>query len=123
MALEALEFHIEGMLEDGDEIPDPEAVAHVLSEDVYLVGMVDVALPEQPKRWRNIVTPRAPLSSPKLHGGNCRGCIVSSQLCGMQRLQYGLGVLGNNTKQGAGGSIGITRPGFPLFHIAGRKTE
>ena len=40
MAEEALNFHIRGMLEDGDAIPTPSAVEAILKEPENLEGMV-----------------------------------------------------------------------------------
>ena len=54
MAEEALQFHIEGMLEDGDKIPRPtsfeNAKAKGLFADALLQFMINVRLPGKVKR-------------------------------------------------------------------------
>ena len=53
MAEEALQFHIEGMLEDGDPIPAPSPVAAVAAEahaDGAALMLVRVRLPGRAKR-------------------------------------------------------------------------
>lgn len=47
MAKEALEFHIEGMIEDGEEIPEPSKFPDVIAEygeknDFLVIGINDV---------------------------------------------------------------------------------
>ena len=39
MAVEALLFHIEGMMEDGDPIPEPSGLKDVLTEPCYFNPM------------------------------------------------------------------------------------
>lgn len=46
---EAIEFHVDGMLADGDPVPEPQPIEHHLPDEVYERGiwaLVDVELPE-----------------------------------------------------------------------------
>jgi predicted RNase H-like HicB family nuclease len=49
MAREALEFHIEGLLEEGLPLPDGQHTHHTPPEDARL-ALIEVALPEAAKR-------------------------------------------------------------------------
>jgi predicted RNase H-like HicB family nuclease len=51
MAAEALAFHIDGMREDGQEIPNPSALAEVMSERANRDAVAFlVAVPDHPER-------------------------------------------------------------------------
>lgn len=54
MALEALSFHIEGMVEDNEDIPAPmsmdDAMAHAFAKNAMAFFKVDAAVPVRAKR-------------------------------------------------------------------------
>lgn len=52
MAQEALEFHIEGMKEDGEPIPQPSALEEILADPDYAdaLAYVVVSVPDGPER-------------------------------------------------------------------------
>lgn len=48
---EALQFHIDGIVEDNEELPMPQAVEEVDADDAIMVTMTPVILPAKSKRF------------------------------------------------------------------------
>lgn len=64
MAEEALAFHLEGLVEDGEAIPEPSSLEDVMSNNDNLSRVaVLVALKPRPPRWCASTSPFPKMSS------------------------------------------------------------
>lgn len=83
MAKEAIELHIEGMLEDGEDLPEPSAIEALQSAKEYRGGIwalvdVDTDALQGPVERVNITIPRFAL----------RRIDAAAQAAGLNRSQY-----------------------------------
>lgn len=83
MVKEAIELHIEGLLEDGDEVPAPSSIEHLQALPEFKDGtwaLVDIDLDTLmgPSERINITVPRRAL----------RKIDAAAQLAGLNRSQY-----------------------------------
>ena len=99
MAKEAIELHIEGMLEDGEDLPEPSAIETLQSAKEYRGGVwalvdVDTDALLGPVERVNITVPRFAL----------RRIDAAAQVAGLSRSQY-LTRSGLATPQAAKGAL------------------
>lgn len=79
MGGEALQFHIDGMLEDGEQIPEPSDVAKLELGDADAIVLIEAEVPDDKVERINVTIPRSVLRLiDKAAAGNRSGFLVQA---------------------------------------------